>query len=203
MAAGAAVDFSPAEALALHVKALDLLQQTLAALAPASPPPPPTGASPPLPPPPRADAAAVDGLRARFGGVLKSAEAVRARLRTESRGAKRGAPSPTVCVEELLYRHALSMGREAAVDELLGKLSSSCALYARARLLLLQLACEPEVGEADRAVLLKYIAGFEWRINDILQNPAGVTLPDGAVVAPSMVTGGAFGGASPLMELSG
>ena len=55
------------------------------------------------------------------------------------------------------------MGREAAVDELLGKLSSSCALYARARLLLLQLACEPEVGEADRAVLLKYIAGFEWR----------------------------------------
>ena len=136
-------------------------------------------------------------------GVLKSAEAVRARLRTESRGAKRGAPSPTVCVEELLYRHALSMGREAAVDELLGKLSSSCALYARARLLLLQLACEPEVGEADRAVLLKYIAGFEWRINDILQNPAGVTLPDGAVVAPSMVTGGAFGGASPPMELSG
>ena len=86
--------------------------------------------------------------------------------------------------------------------QLLGKLSSSCALYARARLLLLQLACEPEVGEADRAVLLKYIAGFEWRINDILQNPAGVTLPDGAVVAPSMVTN-AFGGASPLMELSG
>ena len=91
---------------------------------------------------------------------------------------------------------------ERAVDVPVGHEAAAGAGQREARLLLLQLACEPEVGEADRAVLLKYIAGFEWRINDILQNPAGVTLPDGAVVAPSMVTD-AFGGASPLMELSG
>ena len=73
----------------------------------------------------------------------------------------------TVCVEELLYRHALGMGREAAVDELLGKLASSCMLYARAKLLLEQLALEPQVGAADRAVLCKYAAGFAWRLQEI------------------------------------
>ena len=74
-----------------------------------------------------------------------------------------------VCVEELLYRHALGMGREAAVDELLGKLGSSCLLYARAKLLLEQLALEPQVGAADRAVLCKYAAGFAWRLQEISQ----------------------------------
>lgn len=74
-----------------------------------------------------------------------------------------------VCVEEMLYRHALGMGREAAVDELLGKLASSCVLYARAKLLLEQLALEPQVGDADRAVLCKYAAGFAWRLQEISQ----------------------------------
>merc|ERR1711988_1702252 len=70
----------------------------------------------------------------------------------------------SVCVEEVLYRQALSMGREAAVDELLGQYESSAMLYSRAKLTLEQLALEPMVGEADRAVLLKYCAGFSWRL---------------------------------------
>ena len=36
----------------------------------------------------------------------------------------------SVCVEELLYRQALCMGREAAVDELLGQYESSATLCA-------------------------------------------------------------------------
>ena len=63
--------------------------------------------------------------------------------------------STSVCVEELLYRQALSTGREAAVDELLGNMPSSAILYFRARLLLEQLALEPLVGDADRGVLKK------------------------------------------------
>ena len=46
-------------------------------------------------------------------------------------------------------------------DERLGKLSASCARYARARLLLLQLAGEPEVGEADRAVVTDALQRLE------------------------------------------
>eukprot|EP00965_Chrysotila_dentata_P262840 6214687-Pleurochrysis_carterae.AAC.1 len=57
----------------------------------------------------------------------------------------------TVCVEEILYRHALIMGREAAVDELLGKLERSCLLYQRAKLLLEQLAHEAEVRRREGA----------------------------------------------------
>ena len=70
----------------------------------------------------------------------------------------------SVCVEEVLYRQALCMGREAAVDELLGHYESSSALYVRAKLTLEQLALEPIVCEADRAVLAKYGAGFAWRV---------------------------------------
>lgn len=77
-------------------------------------------------------------------------------------------------MEELLYRHALSMGREAAVDELLGKLNDSFILYQRAKLLLLQLMHEPMVEDADRAVLGKYAAGFNWRLYEISQKQKGV-----------------------------
>ena len=42
-------------------------------------------------------------------------------------------------------------------------------LYQRAKLLLLQLAQEPLVGQADRAVLSKYAAGFAWRLHEISQ----------------------------------
>ena len=70
----------------------------------------------------------------------------------------------SVCVEEVLYRQALSMGREAAVDELLGQYEASATLYIRAKLTLEQLALEPMVGDADRQVLQKYGAGFAWRL---------------------------------------
>ncbi|KAL3914921.1 MAG: hypothetical protein SGPRY_007450 [Prymnesium sp.] len=95
-----------------------------------------------------ADAAAhAEVLRARFGLLLKSAEGVRGSLAEDMSGSRLSS-SPvrgTVCVEELLYRHALSAGREAA------------------------LAQEPLVGQADRAVLNKYAAGFAWRLFEISQ----------------------------------
>jgi len=141
--------------------------------------------------------ARLQAIRVRFGELLQSAERIRNSLRTpRPEPATRADPSPVifaplligspwiriagsasanssnpqmVCVEEMLYRHALGMGREAAVDELLGKLASCCVLYARAKLLLEQLALEPQVGDADRAVLCKYAAGFAWRLQEISQ----------------------------------
>ena len=83
------------------------------------------------------------------------------------------AASQTVCVEELLYRQALSMGREAAVDELLGKYDDATSLYSAAKLILEQLSLEPMVGEADRAVLSKYAAGFSWRLEEIAAKQNG------------------------------
>ena len=161
--------FTAVQSLALHVKALAALQLCLDALLsqPPPPPPPPQPAAslpPELPPPCEADAR-LEAVRLRFAELLASAE----RIRTMLRNAEDAGNPMTVCVEELLYRHALGMGREAAVDELLGKLASSCMLYARAKLLLEQLALEPQVGAADRAVLCKYAAGFAWRLQEISQ----------------------------------
>ena len=193
---------TPVEALALHVKALDLMshsislaEQVVAAAA----------STPPRLAPAAAEAISqAQALRARGGGLLRSAEGVRAALAAQQdhagylsgcepslgdaggcvgecglegsagggaacgvveAGQRTDRPDPhSVCVEEVLYRQALCMGREAAVDELLGHYESSSALYVRAKLTLEQLALEPIVCEADRAVLAKYGAGFAWRV---------------------------------------
>jgi len=150
--------FSMVESLALHVKALDLTQQAMQ-LAQADKQDDPivvVGAI-------NEANSHADVLRARFATLLESAEWIREQLRCEQILRN----TPTVCVEELLYRHALAMGREAAVDEMVGKLNTSRALYQRAKLLLEQLAEEPQVGHADRAVLSKYAAGFAWRLQEI------------------------------------
>jgi len=181
---------SPAESLALHVKALDVMSEGLATTARLT-----FGSVLPsflhsvTPVVVRAEE-----LRTRFSLLLKSAECVRSNLR--ARGEVAAAPARTnlglagrgrvsmlrhgekqdstsVCVEELLYRQALSTGREAAVDELLGNMPSSAILYFRARLLLEQLALEPLVGDADRGVLKKYTAGFAWRLQEIVASSAG------------------------------
>jgi Domain of unknown function (DUF3543) len=94
-----------------------------------------------------------------------------------------------VCVEEVLYRQALCMGREAAVDELLGQYETSATLYTRAKLTLEQLAREPLVGEADREVLLKYSAGFTWRLHELRTKlySEPTTAPATSAVRTSMV----------------
>ncbi|EOD25598.1 hypothetical protein EMIHUDRAFT_457510 [Emiliania huxleyi CCMP1516] len=151
----------PSKALALHVKALDLTQQAMQ-LAP-SQAPTAAGGSEALAP---RDEAHEDVMRERFSTLLERAEWIRQQLRLTASEASRGGAT-TACVEELLYRHALGMGREAAVDEMVGKWAASRALYQRAKLLLEQLAEEPLVGAADRAVLSKYAAGFAWRLREI------------------------------------
>ena len=88
------------------------------------------------------------------------------------------------------------------MDELLGHVDSSAALYVRAKLTLEQLATEPMVGEADRTVLARYAAGFAWRLAalrtgvQLTERREGVGCaasyshpPPGAVEAP--VAGGA------------
>ena len=123
-----------------------------------------------------------------------------------------GSAHMSVCVEEVLYRQALCMGREAAVDELLGHYESSAALYVRAKLTLEQLEHEPMVGEADRAVLSKYGAGFAWRLSSLRSKAsmgslaaspsasAGGGMP--ATHHPALSEGGQLGLASPDRSLS-
>ena len=114
-----------------------------------------------------AGAAAIIG-----GGAARAACAlggVSSRGPDERTSAERAVDPMSVCVEEVLYRQALCMGREAAVDELLGHYESSATLYVRAKLTLEQLATEPMVGDADRAVLQKYGAGFAWRLAALRQ----------------------------------
>ena len=65
------------------------------------------------PPPVALEAVAhEEALRTRFTWLLRSAERIRASIKAEGASAAlgaSGAAAQTVCVEELLYRHALSM----------------------------------------------------------------------------------------------
>ena len=131
------------------------------------------------------------------GGALPTSPPTGASVEGGRAGVAQGAsdseaePS-SVCVEEVLYRQALSMGREAAVDELLGQYESAAVLYTRAKLTLEQLALEPVVGEADRAVLLKYGAGFAWRLHEMR----------GKTMVQSLATSPEHSQPAPLAELS-
>ena len=55
-----------------------------------------------------------------------------------------------------------------------------------------QLALEPMVGEADRAVLMNYGAGFTWRLHELRAKmygvPAGATSAPGAASQPPPAT---------------
>ena len=62
------------------------------------------------------------------------------RRRGVASGGGGGERGSSVCVEEVLYRQALCMGREAAVDELLGQYEASATLYTRAKLTLEQVS---------------------------------------------------------------
>lgn len=72
-------------------------------------------------------------------------------------------------VEELIYNHALSCGREGAVKQLLGQFESSRACYRSAGLLAESLLMEPNVCNEDRKVLEDYVDGFAQRITELYE----------------------------------
>lgn len=109
-------------------------------------------------------------LNEQFKGVLDRADAANSEI------AKVPPPENTdgneeknhgMIVEELIYNHALSCGREGAVKQLLGQFESSRACYRSAGLLAETLLMEPNVCNEDRKVLEEYVDGFAQRITEI------------------------------------
>ena len=66
----------------------------------------------------------------------------------------------------LVYRQAVALGAEAAVDELLGNLPVACSRYGPALLLLDGLLAEPELAHADRLAVHKCATAFSGRLHD-------------------------------------
>lgn len=70
-------------------------------------------------------------------------------------------------VEELIYNHSLSVGRDGAVKQLLGQYETARSCYRSAGLLAETLLMEPRLGDDDRNVLESYVQGFSDRINEL------------------------------------
>lgn len=106
-------------------------------------------------------------LAGQFRGVLERADA------TNSEIAKLPVPpneQRSTSVEELIYNHAMTCGREGAVKQLLGQLENARSCYRSAGLLVETLLMEQRVGGDDKKVLEGYVDGFAARINEVDQS---------------------------------
>jgi hypothetical protein len=106
-------------------------------------------------------------LRWQFRGVLERAEA--ANIETSKVPPMTGekSASTVICVEELIYNHALASGRDGAVKQLLGQYEAARTCYRSAGLLAETLLMEPIIGAEDRKILEGYVDGFATRINEL------------------------------------
>ena len=109
-------------------------------------------------------------LNDQFKGVLDRADAANSEIAkipppdtTDGKDEK----SDGMIVEELIYNHALSCGREGAVKQLLGQFEASRACYRSAGLLAETLLMEPNVCSEDRKLLEEYVDGFAQRITEL------------------------------------
>ena len=75
--------------------------------------------------------------------------------------------------EKMIYEWGLQSGREAAVDELMGKNDSALKKYKRAYRLFELLTQEKEAREQDRAILHHYMTSFMARIDLLRKISAG------------------------------
>lgn len=124
-------------------------------------------------------------LNEQFRGVLERAEATNMELSKRGNCANRAGTS-TVAVEELIYNHAMSCGREGAVKQLLGQYEAARASYRSAGLLVETLLMEPRIEGQDRTLLEEYVDGFATRINELDQ----VMLQQSRLSVAASATGG-------------
>ena len=106
-------------------------------------------------------------LTGQFRGVLERADA------TNSEIAKLAAPPGelrSTSVEELIYNHAMTCGREGAVKQLLGQLDNARSCYRSAGLLVETLLMEQRLEGDDKKVLENYVDGFAARITEVDQS---------------------------------
>eukprot|EP00537_Pseudo-nitzschia_pungens_P006009 CAMPEP_0172362358 /NCGR_PEP_ID=MMETSP1060-20121228/5983_1 /TAXON_ID=37318 /ORGANISM="Pseudo-nitzschia pungens, Strain cf. cingulata" /LENGTH=1094 /DNA_ID=CAMNT_0013084849 /DNA_START=556 /DNA_END=3840 /DNA_ORIENTATION=- len=115
-------------------------------------------------------------LCSQFSGVLERADAANVEisklLASGSNGGQREGQQETtnaICVEELIYNHALASGRDGAVKHLLGQYEAARSCYRTAGLLAETLIMEVDIGSDDRKILEGYVDGFAARITELDQ----------------------------------
>jgi len=125
-------------------------------------------------------------LSGQFTGVLERADAANieiGKLPSLQNLSQRNEALPVVTVEELIYNHALTCGRDGAVKQLLGQNDAARSCYRSAGLLAETLLMEPKIGSEDRKVLEGYVDGFAARITEL----------DESMLQQSRLTGGSPG----------
>lgn len=115
-------------------------------------------------------------LSGQFKGVLERGDAANVEISklepssqsTASQNQSQASEVQTVTpVEELIYNHALTCGREGAVKQLLGQFEAARSCYRSAGLLAETLLMETSIGSEDRKILEGYVDGFAARITEL------------------------------------
>ena len=70
-------------------------------------------------------------------------------------------------VEDLIYNHFLTVGRDGAVKQLLGQYVAAQSCYRSAGLLAKTLLMEPKLGDEDRTLLQIYVQGVSEGFNEL------------------------------------
>lgn len=107
-----------------------------------------------------------DWLASQFKGVMERAEATNCEI---GKMTPQNAMNESLVsnIQELIYNHALSYGREGAVKHLLGQYEAARASYRSAGLLAETLMMESNIDSSDKTVLETYVDGFSQRITEL------------------------------------
>ncbi len=125
-------------------------------------------------------------LTGQFKGVVERAEAAKAEISKLSASSsshahdksasevddnvavsERKTATVMMNVEELIYNHSLTCGKDGAVKQLLGQYEAARACYRSAGLLIETLLMEPKLVDDDKKTLESYVQGFAERINEL------------------------------------
>lgn len=112
-------------------------------------------------------------LCTQFTGVLERADAAKfeiTKLDKEQQLGHEQTANHGASVEELIYNHSLSSGRDGAVKHLLGQYDAARSCYRTAGLLAETLLMEANIGPEDRTILETYVDGFSARIIELDQS---------------------------------
>jgi len=111
-------------------------------------------------------------LCSQFRGVLERADAANVEISKLDKEQQLGQELTGIngtSVEELIYNHSLSSGRDGAVKHLLGQYEAARSCYRSAGLLAETLLMEVNIGPEDRKILEGYVDRFAARITELDQ----------------------------------
>lgn len=109
----------------------------------------------------------VEWLGNQFRGVLERGDAANSSISKMSSVSQSAESQDAASIEELLYNHALSFGREGTVKQLLGHYEAARSCYRSAGLLAETVLMEPKIVGDDRKTLATYVDGFAAQIKEL------------------------------------